>query len=100
MTRKEKSTVIPPLKHTLFPNYRIEAEGNSSYSSVTVSGVHHVVNFTDEAVKINTRKDSIEFFGKNISLVIFEERTVEISGNIEGIYFKKRAKGMKLIDKT
>ena len=89
MTRKNSRAVIAPLKQTLFPNYRIEAEGNNSYSSVTVSGVRHIVKFTGESVELHTRKESIEFFGNNIDIVVFEERTVEISGNIEGINFRK-----------
>ncbi len=52
---------------------------------MTVGGVSHVTDLSPNALSLTTEKGGIEITGSSLSLTVFENRIVGISGHIEEI---------------
>ena len=90
MTKKEKSDSRSLRAEKIIPHFHIEADGRLQNISILISGCRGVSEFSEEKIVILTRREKIELCGTMLEMTVFEEKTVEISGNIEKIGFAVR----------
>lgn len=70
---------------------RIEADVGRRHSSFCIFGVFGICDLRSDYVNLLLRGGSIAFFGEDLSLVIYEGRSVEIKGVISTIELKGRS---------
>ena len=67
--------------------YHIEADKTSGGISVCVSGVLSIPELNDKNVQLKVRRGKITIKGEELSVSIYENKIVEISGKVGGIEF-------------
>ncbi|MBQ7333464.1 MAG: YabP/YqfC family sporulation protein [Clostridia bacterium] len=68
--------------HTL--PFHIEIDKSAGGYSVTASGVLRIVELSESIVSLKCRGGLLTVRGKLLSLSLYENKTVEISGKVEG----------------
>ncbi len=69
-------------------SFRIEASRSSSGMAVFVSGIIGVENFSDTNIVLMSHGGRVSLSGQRLSLGLYENNTVEISGRVEEMCFK------------
>ena len=92
MTDKAKKERRKSILRSVSPTFRIEADGRGSFLSVTFLGILSVKKFTHQSVTLATKRESMEIIGDDMEISVFEDKTVEISGEIAEIRFIKKKK--------
>lgn len=87
--KKDRRTGTPKI----VPSFRMEADGRGNFISVTFTGILSVKELSDNEIAISTKREFIELSGKKLSITVFENKTVEISGNVESIKFSIKPRG-------
>ena len=72
------------------PTFRIEADGKGGRLRVAVVGVIGVKEFSQSGISLVTKRDTLMFFGAGLKLSVFENRIVEIVGEITDVKFSAR----------
>jgi hypothetical protein len=67
--------------------FHLEAERTASGVVILASGVIGVKEFSRESVELLTHSGRIFIYGKRLSILVFENGTVEIRGRIEDVRF-------------
>ena len=67
--------------------FHLEADRMMSNTSVCVSNVTAIIDFKSEFAVLKVRKGKIKISGENLSLSIYENKIVEISGKVGNIEF-------------
>lgn len=95
MTKGKKKDNINHGRGLRPPTFRIEADGGAGYMNVLVCGVVGISEFSDEEIKLLTRRECVKICGKCLEVSIFEGNSVEISGEVESIFRGKTDKGKR-----
>ena len=72
---------------SMLSNFHVEIDKSAGGYSVVASGVSRVLELSSELVRLRCRKALVAVRGRNLSLSLYENKTVEISGKIEGLEF-------------
>lgn len=84
--KKRNRTPHPP--RTLTPAaLAAEIRKSGRGAVIAISGVMNITELTDERISLSAHSGRVEIRGVSLSLSVFENRTVEISGKIEGVEF-------------
>ncbi len=67
--------------------FHLEAERTPSGVQILASGVIGVKEFSRESVELLTHSGRIFVYGKRLSILVFENGTVEVKGRIEDVRF-------------
>lgn len=67
--------------------FHIEADKVISGISVSVSSVSSIIDFTTEVAVLKMKRGKIRIVGESLSLTIYENKIVEISGKVGNIEF-------------
>lgn len=90
MTRKDKSQKEHISAEKINPHFRIEADGKFKNLSLSISGCVSISEFSEEKIVVFTRREEITFNGKKLKITLFEDKTVEIIGKIDSLFFELR----------
>ena len=90
MTDKRKKRQSPINDGIAIPTFRIEADGRGGKLRVAVVGVVGVKEFSQNGISIVTKRDTLTFSGVGLKLSVFENKTVEIVGEITDVTFSAR----------
>lgn len=63
-------------------NFHIEADRVGGGISVSISGVLSILDFGEESALVKLRRGRIKIDGKSLSISVYENKIVEISGNV------------------
>lgn len=77
MTKPKKRTEIAVAK---FSSFTIEGWTRGTDFSLRVGGVHDVLDYTDGEIRLKTGRGILTVSGKRLTLVLYENRAVEIGG--------------------
>lgn len=97
MTDKRKKHSLRTSNSIVVPSYRIEADGRGSKLRIAVIGIIGVKEFSQSRINVITKRESIILLGKELRMSVFENKTVEISGEITDISFSVRKRGERRI---
>ena len=67
--------------------FHIEADRVGRKTSVSVSSVRAVVEFSEDSVLLKLSRGKIKVAGQALSIVVYENNIVEIIGLVRGIEF-------------
>ena len=97
MTDKLKKHSRCTLGDVSLPSYRIEADVRAGRLRLAVIGIIGVKEFSCERISLITKKEGIVICGKELEMSVFENRTVEITGEVSDISFFVRKRGERRI---
>ena len=80
----------------ILPTYRIEADGRGRFLAITFVGILTVREFSNTAVSIATKRELISVNGKKLEISVFENKTIEIRGEIDNIRFASQKTGRSI----
>ena len=84
MQKEEKKEQIRKTDPIVF---HLEADRVLSGISVSISSVMSVMDFTKESVLLKLRRGKLRISGTALTISVYENRIVEISGKVERIEF-------------
>lgn len=84
--KKDASAGLENLKRYQ-TGFHIEADRLMSGISVSVSSVSSIIDFTTESAVLKMKKGKIRISGECLTLTIYENKIVEISGKVGNIEF-------------
>ncbi len=87
MTEKRNVSEKQMLASAIVNRFHLEAERGPSGVEILASGVIGVKEFSRESVELLTHSGRIFIYGKRLSILVFENGTVEIKGRIEDVRF-------------
>lgn len=87
MTEKKKKEKTGFAPKGILPGFRIEADGRGNFLSVTFIGILSLKEFSSTEIKLLTKRESLIVCGKKLEISVFENKTVQIEGEIEEIKF-------------
>lgn len=93
MTDKRKKRSLCESDRIYVPTYRIEADGRGTKLCVAVIGVIGVREFSPSRINVVTKRESLLISGDDLKMSVFENKTVEICGEVSGITFSSRKRG-------
>ena len=93
MTDKHKKHSVRIGDTVSAPSYRIEADGRGKNLCVAVIGIIGVKEFSQNRINVITKRESLVLCGRELKISVFENKTVEISGEITEISFSARKRG-------
>ena len=67
--------------------FHVEVDKSGEGYRVLVSDVRRVIEVSDFSIKLKCRVGSVFIRGKILSLSVYENKTVEVSGKIEALEF-------------
>lgn len=67
--------------------FHLEADRCTRGMSLLIGGIIGISDFTDECAVLMSHSGRITVLGKRISICIYENKTVEVSGRVEDIRF-------------
>ena len=65
----------------------LEVDESGDGFKLFVSGIKRISSLSDDSVSLRYRRGGVTVLGKKLTLAVYEDKTVEISGKIEGIEF-------------
>ena len=68
-------------------SFHIEIDRVYGGISVSVYGVFSILDFNDSLALLKLKRGKVKIEGKSLSVAVYENRTVEISGKIGGVSF-------------
>ncbi len=71
-------------KNTLSP-FHIEADRSPAGLTVRVGGIIGIAEYSDELVLLKSHGGRLTLTGKRLSITVYEDKTVEICGRVEGM---------------
>lgn len=71
----------------LSPGYRIDVEGHGSFLRLSVVGVIGICELNEDTIKLFTQREALEIQGQKLSVSVFDNKVLEISGNISNLHF-------------
>ena len=89
MTEKNKPIQEKLDKQVPVSLYHLELDANIGGISAVVSGVIGIIEMSGNLIKLMTRIGSIVISGSRLDILVFEYKTLQISGKIENISFVK-----------
>ncbi|MBE6645380.1 MAG: hypothetical protein E7612_08410 [Ruminococcaceae bacterium] len=69
------------------PGFHIEADKIGNAISVSIMGVISILDFSDVCALLKMRKGRIKISGTDLSVAVYENKTVEIIGRIGTVEF-------------
>ena len=66
-------------------SFCVEVQGKERKICVSVNGVISIIDFNESKCVLKVRRGKLSIRGSALSIAVFEDNTVEISGNIEGV---------------
>lgn len=84
---KEKDEKAHSRPKGLQSGFHIEADKILSTTSVSVNNVFSIVDFREDAAILKMRKGKIKISGEELSISVYENKIVEISGKVRDIEF-------------
>lgn len=81
---KEENIVEIKKKH---PRFHLEIEGSLRGSTVLVSNVRRIETYSKNEIAIRVSEATMNLKGTGLSLLIFENRTIEIQGVLLEVSF-------------
>ncbi len=87
MTQKKKKEKTPISHKGVLPGFRIEADGRGNFLSVTFIGIASIKEFSNTEINLLTKRELLIVCGKKLEISVFENKTVQIQGEIEEIKF-------------
>ena len=69
------------------PGFYLSCERVKGGLAVTVGGVIGVSDFTDERAELTSHTGRINVSGRGLSITVFENKSIEISGAVKDISF-------------
>ena len=88
MMKKNESVRSHDLASALMPTFHLEADRVMGGISVILNGIISICSLSSEGIQLKSHRGKIQLCGKEMSVSIFENHTVEIVGRIEGIVFE------------
>ena len=86
MTQKNKLKVKKNLfQSTLLSPFHCEISGGKLGSFLVLSGINSIRDFSDRAVLLRSSGFFVEITGDELSISVYENKTVEISGKIHSL---------------
>ncbi len=85
--QKNIKNVKPEAKEKLPANFHIEIDRSKDGLSLSVAGVYSIVDFSEENVILRVKKGRVLVSGTGLSIAVYENKTVEISGRITEVKF-------------
>ena len=82
--RNSKSSV--PLPSAVNP-FHMEVERATSGIQILVSGIIGVKDFSAESVELLSHSGRVFIYGTRLSMLVYENGTVEVSGRIDSVRF-------------
>ena len=83
MTEKSRKHLKEAAGKTLVqPQFHCEIDGDAAHTSIILSGINSIRDFSDNTVLLRTRGFFVKITGKALSLAVYENKTLEISGKI------------------
>ncbi len=67
--------------------FRVEADPSGRGLSVTVSGADGIMMFSDKEAEVRSGRRTVRLSGENMTLAVFENRCVAITGKVKEIIF-------------
>ena len=67
--------------------FHVEADRLPSGVSVSIMGVLSIVDFNESSAIMKMRRGKIRIIGSGLSVTVYENRTVEISGRVGAVEF-------------
>ena len=67
--------------------YRIDGEGRGAFMRLTVVGVIGITELDGGTVRLFTEREAMEIKGDRLTVSVFENKALEISGNISDLHF-------------
>ncbi len=71
----------------LLHGFRVEADPGGRGLSVTVSGADGILSFSDQEAEVRSGRRIVRLCGEHMTLAVFENRCVAITGKIKEIVF-------------
>lgn len=68
-------------------SFHIEIDRVYGGISVSVYGVFSILDFNDSLAVLKLKKGKVRVTGQGLSVAVYENRTVEICGKVEGVAF-------------
>ena len=81
MQKKENKTK----KYVMPRSFLVEVHGKEGKICVAVNGVISIIDFNESTCVLKVRRGKLSIRGSDLCVAVFENNTVEISGNIEGV---------------
>lgn len=85
--KKKEPTENKEYFKRLQSGFHLEADRMMSKTSVCVSNVTAIIDFRSEFAVLKMKKGRIKIIGENLSISIYENKIVEISGKVGNIEF-------------
>ena len=94
MTKGNSDFLKERLSH-LSEGYRIEGDGRRGFLRLSVIGVIGITELDGGTVRLFTQREAMEIKGERLTVSVFENKVLEISGNIRDLHFLfgKESKG-------
>ncbi len=86
MQKYEKKSQREP-KEKMPADFHIEADRCKEGISMSVAGVNSIVDFSEERVLLRVKKGRVEVHGASLSVTVYENKIIEITGKISGVSF-------------
>jgi len=83
--RKKETNEDEAIKN--LAGFHIEADRIKEGISVSVTGVCSILEFTEEISTLKLRRGRIRISGKGLSIAVYENKIVEISGKVCTVEF-------------
>lgn len=89
MQNENKKQVISNKKESLpaIVRFHIEIDKTPKGMSIVINGADCIIDYTEKGVEIKTGKSVVKIDGENLSLALYENKTVEIVGRIGAVSF-------------
>ena len=71
----------------LINKFHLEAERTGTGIEILVSGIIGVKDFCDESVELLSHSGRVFIYGRRLSILVFENGTVQVSGRVESVRF-------------
>ena len=83
MTEKNKITLSDAARLT--SDFHLAMDRLGRGISLTLSGASAIRDFSDECALFRVRGFFVRVRGSNMSIIVYENKTVELTGRIEGV---------------
>lgn len=87
MTEKNKKSDSPSSIAPSLSSFHLEANRSRRGLSLLVGGIIGISDFSDESVMLMSHSGRVTVLGRRLSICVYENNTVEISGRVEDINF-------------
>ncbi len=87
MTDKKKNNDKPTGIAPSLSSFHLEANRSRRGMSLLVGGIIGISDFSDESVILMSHTGRVSVLGRRLSICVYENNTVEISGRVEDIRF-------------